>query len=458
MKKAIITILIITLLFVITGCGKKVYTGEISDYLKDARPESSVISYYVYDGNNTVRYYLGDVDAEKEILEKLSKIKAYPVADWSPSKNDLPFYAIEIGGVNEQISILFAKDMAILGDGRAYSFKCDVPGLMEGRTFWDETHTFSGIILPGEYYCANTMNGWNSDFLNQSTAVINDALKISFSSENEDSLSIKNKTGSTWVYGAEYLLEVCLEGTWYYLPSKTWMVFNDIAYIVESGKTGTLKYDLRPFGDLPQGSYRIVIPGTVNDGEKADGAVYFTKNTYAIVTAMPTMAPGELPDPDDLPDVKESLTGMSVFVNYDELKNSAFEIRKCDNGRIIITKISEVPEDDHYARNPIMTAVFTSNEVVDMEDIQKVLMKGIECTVSDQRYIHGSVWFYFPISFNSINGKDHSKERLSDNVCYGHLTGDEELLLNENLFFDCEATRNGPELVFKMICDHYGIR
>ncbi len=293
MKKAIISILIITLLFVITGCGKKVYTGEISDYLKDARPDSSVISYYLYDGNNTVRYYLGDVDAEKDILEKLSKIKAYPVADWSPSQNDLPFYAIEIGGVNGQISILFAQNMAILGDGRAYSFKCDVPGLMEGRTFWDETHTFSGIILPGEYYCANTMNGWNSDFLNQSTAVINDDLKVTFSSENEDSLNIKNETGSTWVYGSKYFLEVCLDGTWYYLPSKTWMVFNDIAYIVESGKTGTLKYDLRPFGDLPQGSYRIVIPGTVNDGEKADGAVYFTNNRNAIETAMPTMTPAE---------------------------------------------------------------------------------------------------------------------------------------------------------------------
>lgn len=170
-----------------------------------------------------------------------------------------------------------------------------------------------------------------------------------------------------------------------------------------------------------------------------------------------TRPPGALPDPDDLPNVENSLVGKTLTVNCAELKSSIFEIAKMDSETIVITKISEVPEDDHYGLYPIMTTVYVSKDVVNMNEMPTVLVKGIECTVSEQRYIHAEVWSYFHIAFSSLKEKYALTEKLSDSVCYGHLTDDEELILNENLFFDCDASRTGISYVFQKICNHYDI-
>ncbi len=278
MKKVFTTLIvfIITLASVapLAGCGPSVSKKEVSDYLDNASPETSALTFFVYDGSTTTIRYLFDKKSVKEILADLSKVKAMPVADYGVSKAAAPFYGISIGaGDLGEINILFAGNYAILGDGRGYEFDYNFGGV-ENRYAWQETSYIGGMAMPCSYFITLGQNGWKQEFLTPSDSDVNERLATEKAGESGTKLELKitNNLGMDWMYGEYWHLEVFWDGTWYNLPLKTDHVVLDIAFELPMGESRKHTYDLGYYGDLPAGTYRLVI-----DSSEVDAAYEFTK-------------------------------------------------------------------------------------------------------------------------------------------------------------------------------------
>ncbi len=256
------------------GCGSSVSKKEVSEYLKDASPESSALAFYVYDGSTTTVRYLFDEKSIKDILSDLSKVKALPVADYSVSKASVPFYGINIGGRSgEDLSIIFAGGYAILADGRGYDFDHTFSGI-EGRYAWRDTEYYGGMVMPCSYFVASGPTGWNKEFLNPGNSNVNNRLVAKKTSESgtKPELEITNNLGMDWIYGESWGLEVQLDDTWYTVPLKKPLAVNSIALQLPMGESRKHTYDLSYYGDLPAGIYRLVIFGL-----DVDAAYNFTR-------------------------------------------------------------------------------------------------------------------------------------------------------------------------------------
>ncbi len=267
MKKIFTTLLVfimtLTTIASLAGCGSSVSKKEVSEYLKDASPESSALAFYVYDGSTTTIRYLFDERSIKDILSELSKVKAFPVADYGVSKASAPFYGINIGSRSgEDLNILFAGGFAILADGRGYEFDYDFTGF-ESRYAWRETQYCGGMAMPCSYYVANGQSGWKKEFLNPCNSDVNNRLVVKKTGENGTKLELEvtNNLGMDWIYGEYWGLEILLDDTWYAVPLKKDLTVNDIAYGLPMGESRKHTYDLSYYGELPEGSYRLVISG-----------------------------------------------------------------------------------------------------------------------------------------------------------------------------------------------------
>ena len=186
-----------------------------------------------------------------------------------------------------------------------------------------------------------------------------------------------------------------------------------------------------------------------------EGAVPLEGELHPIPSVQVTNAPGNFPSTDNLPEFEDSSVGEVITVDCNELDNSIFRCVRQDDGKIIIVKIS-APKDDSLTELPIAT-VYSSVDTVGSEDIGSSLSSGVECKVVDQRYIHGYAWTYCTTGIWALTHPNYSTEKLSDTSCYGYIKPGEALTEGENFFYDCEASRDGIESVFKRIIEHYGV-
>ncbi len=169
-----------------------------------------------------------------------------------------------------------------------------------------------------------------------------------------------------------------------------------------------------------------------------------------------TQAPGSLPDPSDLPLPEDSEVGTSVTVDCKQLENCIFRVMKQEDGTLVIIGIT-AKEEGLFAP-PITVTVYRSTKAADTGTVLSQIEDGIECIVEDQRYLHAEVWHYFAIAVSSLQTrKTEKREKLSDAYCYGYIKPGEALTEGENFFYDCEASRDGIESVFKRIIEHYGV-
>ncbi len=263
MKRIIRVLLAAFVVSVLAGCGSSVNTKEVTEYLDAASVETSALVFYVYDGSTTTVRFLFDKDQEKEILKAVSRPKAMPVADWSPSKGDAPFYGIEIYGTDSSLTVFFADGHVILGDGRAYEMDYSFQGY-EGRYAWRETNYYGGMYMPCSHYVVLGRSGWKTELMNESDRVVNERLVMNEISSSNGIVEVKitNNMGMEWRCGEYYDLEVMIADTWYKVPIIESYAVNDIAYTLPMGETHTGKYDLSHFGDLPKGRYRLIVEGS----------------------------------------------------------------------------------------------------------------------------------------------------------------------------------------------------
>lgn len=88
-------------------------------------------------------------------------------------------------------------------------------------------------------------------------------------------VELTNHGAEEWVYGKYFSVQVLLDNIWYKIPvtsAENWG-FIDIAMVLAPDKTQTESYNLDMYGELPKGTYRLVVEGMTAEFEVTENTV-----------------------------------------------------------------------------------------------------------------------------------------------------------------------------------------
>lgn len=277
MKRIIVFAL--CLVFALTLCG----CSGGNELFAEAAPQQSALQFYSYDDETGLCYTLFDDGIMAELLGALSGVKAKAVEDWTPAEAAYPMYGINIGTPDGLgLYMLWTNGHLITRSGEVYEFDFDFSG-WEGKVK-DSVEEFvaakqaegmgqyyTGLVIecPLGYmapfrYLALHEGKWNTEYM--SIAEEKDppeAVSMEFVSRSDEEIVVKlrNDGAEEWCFGEYFSLEVCIDGVWYTVPptaEENWG-FNDIAWILKSGEEREESYWSAMYGELPSGTYRIVV-------------------------------------------------------------------------------------------------------------------------------------------------------------------------------------------------------
>ncbi len=272
MKCTLPFILILALLLSLCACGSAGNT-----LFDDASPDTSVMSFYVFDGSGGWHDWISDADTEREILAELAKVKATPVENFSSDKVSYPMYAVTIGSTDGRgLRMLWTNGYLITRYGEVYKFDYDFGKTMDSLDWGNEwtqppaPGSRNGIShvsgMPNARYLALENGQWNSRYLKPADSPsppANVTMELVEWTDEHVSVTISGSRADEWSYGRNFSLEVLLDGTWYVVPQtpeENWG-FTSEAILLQPGKENRENYSLDMYGPLPAGHYRLVMYG-----------------------------------------------------------------------------------------------------------------------------------------------------------------------------------------------------
>lgn len=255
----------VCLALLLCACGSRAKNGLFSA----AAPETSAMMLYVCeDGENVRRMALFENGSERQILDRLSEVKAEPAQGWTPGDVTMPVYAVEIGrndGEAGWLGAAWSNGYLIMPDGTAYEFDFDFAAVEKRYAWIAEDGEYRLDALPCSRALAQDGNGWINRLLSPARELCPpEGISLAKApAEDAGSVSVvfENGLDTQWCFGEYFHLEVQLDGRWYVVPPETELAFNDIGYILPAGGTQEKTYSLAPYGELPDGLYRLVAEG-----------------------------------------------------------------------------------------------------------------------------------------------------------------------------------------------------
>lgn len=280
MKKPLTLLLTLALLLSLSGCG-----GDGNTLFANATPSTSVMTFSVFDGSEGFSDWISDNDVKREILAELSAVNAKAVDDWSPDKAVYPMYGVAIGtGDGMGLSMLWTNGYLITRTGEVYKFDYDFAAVMDsldwGNEWTQEPQTGSRRNIshvsgmPNDRYLALHDGRWNPEYLcpaGELTPPESISMSLNGWTAEKVSVTISSDSAEEWCYGEYFHLEVLLDGVWYYVPEtpdQNWG-FTSIGIILQPYDENEESYSLGRYGELPAGTYRLVVEGLSVESEIA---------------------------------------------------------------------------------------------------------------------------------------------------------------------------------------------
>lgn len=271
MKKVLAFVLSLALLLCLCACGGN---GGGNTLFEKASPSTSALRFVWFDGTSGSTGWIYNSTTEKEILDSLSDVKAIPAGNWTPELVTWPVYGISVGGFNaDGVDAVWSNGYLIVADSGAYKFDYDFSKLQEGYR-WEDTEEIDSIAyFPCHRWLAQNGDMWMAEYLapaKEKTPPEHITMELTAIETERLTVTLTNHGDAEWMYGVSFSLEVLLDGVWYcvpYLPTPQNISFIDIAYILPAGEAREETYGLSFYGDLPSGTYRLVVEGLTTEFE-----------------------------------------------------------------------------------------------------------------------------------------------------------------------------------------------
>ena len=239
-------------------------TSELNP-LAEADITHSVLEIYKYDGKKIVAGMIVDNDIKEEILDMIANLTFEKVEDWSTDQITYPIYGVGTGTeTGNWLEVAWSNYYWIGADGTVCKTDFDL-SVLETEYEWEHEREVSSMTaFPKSWYLSRTDSGWNAENMWQvSELEVQKDIKASLVKQTEKYLTVSmENTGEKEVdYGRAYTLQVKQEGIWYEVPWFENVDFTMEAIILPPGDTVEETYSLEYFGDLPEGTYRLVVSG-----------------------------------------------------------------------------------------------------------------------------------------------------------------------------------------------------
>lgn len=262
MKRKTVLILCTAMLLMLCACG-----GSRNTLFAEASPMTSAMELQYFDGVDGKAMLLYDSAAEKEILAALTKVRAKKAENWSPKDVTYPVFGLEIGSKDgEGIQAAWCDGYLLMRDGGVYRFDFDFPAMTE-KYEWE---TVRNIASAADMYCgrflAEGADRWYPIHMTKVEAPVPpEKISMALIAAEPEYLTVEltNNSVEAWCFGEYFSLQVQLGDAWYAVPTApdhNWG-FHDIGLILEAGQILERTYSLQMYGNLPVGTYRLVVEG-----------------------------------------------------------------------------------------------------------------------------------------------------------------------------------------------------
>ena len=275
MKKIVLLGMIFCLLLVIlVGCDylEENIAGGIdlnltapNELMKNASAENSAFMFSVFDGETVLSKVVFQSASHRQgIIDELLSAPAARVTGWTLDDITMPIYGIEMGTTCwHGMRAAWSNGFWITQTGDAYRFDFDFEAFIE-RQRWEIPRTFNTMAwFPNAVFLTRDEKGWR-DTLLIPAADLNppEGIEIVFISNTNENVtfSVTNNNDVYWFYGVHFKVDVLLDGVWYDIPAMpgNWG-FVDIGLMLGAGQTETKTYNFSMYGELPPGTYRLVM-------------------------------------------------------------------------------------------------------------------------------------------------------------------------------------------------------
>ena len=255
----------------ISACGNKndmeipeQNVGIGNDFVENASPSTSALIFYKYDGKKVISYTMFNNSKEQELLDKIQNIDVVEDENWKLNQIKYPVYGLEIGGQDGMTVFgAWSNGYWITQEGKVYQFELDFESI-EKDYEWDLEEEFDSVsILPCVRYLCQREDAWNKKVMDEAEKLedFNDiSMKVLEVKDGIISVEVKNESKMPWEYGEPYSLQVQIDGEWYVVPTipGNWG-FTMPLYVLQAGESMEKAYNIEMYGDLPKGTYRIVV-------------------------------------------------------------------------------------------------------------------------------------------------------------------------------------------------------
>lgn len=283
MKKLTLFLIVVLTIFT-SGCAKYGNTGPypVPDRkrvsvkpFKGADTDSSALTLCKYDGESTAVFYLYDAEQERKIIDLFNDLPLYEADIYEVTElSGSPAYALSIYVEEGERAVTWIESFCIdetggvyLSNMMSYSAK-NFEKLLTDYPWEDSGYKMEGNHLPNRYYLANR-GEWDVKYLNKSGELKPRGLSIEIAAHSGSVITAKltNITDEENGYPEYFSVQAKIGGEWYDIPAKEDMAFNDIAWLLPAGESREKQYDYSWYGDLPKGTYRLVVEGSAAEFE-----------------------------------------------------------------------------------------------------------------------------------------------------------------------------------------------
>ena len=258
------------ILFGIVSCLLLIFLVNCSptapnELMGNASAENSAFMFSVFDGETVLsRVIFQSVSHRQSIIDELQNAPAARAAGWTLDDITLPVYGIEMGtSCGRGVRAAWSNGFWITQTGDVYRFDFDFEEFIE-RQQWESPRTSDNIaLLPNAIFLTRDSEGWRSTLLTPATELNPpEGIEMTFVSNTDENVTftLMNNNDDYWFYGVHFRVELLLDDIWYNIPktSENWG-FIDIGLTLEAGQSETKTYGLHMYGELPPGTYRLVV-------------------------------------------------------------------------------------------------------------------------------------------------------------------------------------------------------
>ena len=238
----------------------------------DILPQTDTLRFFVQDNfSDSVLIYFAETKQASVVQEVFDSISAVPIEkadDWSAKMMTLPVYGFYAYDNSNSImfSAAWSNGFWIAEDGTAYRLDYDFSTVAEGYEWDGYGYYGNGYVsdMPCGYYFCFDENGWIKDNIQKrlpfAPAKAPEDITvehIGFDDGGGIRLLITNNREDDYLLFEHFQAEVLLDDEWYVIPplkgNWTFTRFN-----IPASSSFEFVYPLEKYGDLPEGSYRIV--------------------------------------------------------------------------------------------------------------------------------------------------------------------------------------------------------